>query len=689
MAALRDWVGRAALGWWAAMRLATAIGLVLCLSLFVFRGYQLASFWPVTGGDLWRELPQALLMGLRFDIKAAAVSAFVLWPLLCLPRRIRHGVVGLWVLAFGVLAVTNYFYYQFYKTPIDSVIFGLVDDDTTSVLLTILRDFPLLHIALLLAITLAVMGWAVRRLMQQLVPPDRAHMHPLTAVGLSLLCMGVWVVAGKGTLKGMALQLDQVTATSKPVLNHAIPNGVMSLYFAWNAYKDSTDVGDDRTGLKTYGFNSPQEAALALGGSSFKDERALAHWLVQTGAGRPNGQNLVFVQMESWSAEPLLYQSPQLDVAGDLAQVMPNAWHFRNVDAAHIGTHPALESLLLGTPITPITTGQYRHIPFDWSVARVMQRAGYDTLFVTSGHTGWRELNRVLPTQGFDEVVDAATLRAHFPGAQGGLWGVWDEFLFRYIDERLHDPARRRPLFVYAMPTTHHPPYELPASYHAPDYRVTDWPGDRSDESLLASLKTYRYANDQLAALVQSVSRGGQVRQTVIAATGDHTMRTTGLYTTPSRRGLQHRVPLMVWGAGTATCPDALDAPASHLDIFPTLLPLLGIAHGYLHTGRDLMRCDTASLRTGDQPQTTTPMAVTMLGGVRTATSVWQAGQVTSLGCVNGQGQVSDNCRWSDVLDRQARARLALLDWNVRRHLNQAMHGAPPTSAPRNTSAAR
>ena len=122
-------------------------------------------------------------------------------------------------------------------------------------------------------------------------------------------------------------------------------------------------------------------------------------------------------------------------------------------------------------------------------------------------------------------------------------------------------------------------------------------------------------------AIGRRITRGPAGSQTLIAATGDHTMRTTGLYTTPSRRVLQHRVPLMVWGAGTATCPDALDAPASHLDIFPTLLPLLGIAHGYLHTGRDLMRCDTASLRTGDQPQTTTPMAVTMLGGVRTATS--------------------------------------------------------------------
>jgi phosphoglycerol transferase MdoB-like AlkP superfamily enzyme len=676
MATLRDWTRRAALGGWDAVRLATAVGLLLCLSLSVFRLYQLASFWPDTGQDLWRELPQALLMGFRFDLKAAAVSAFVLWPLLCWPR-VRRGVVGLWVIVFGVLAVTNYFYYQFYKIPIDSVVFGLIDDDTTSVLLTILHDFSLLHISVLQAVTLIVMGWPVRWLMRRFRPAAHSGMHPITGVGLSLLLLLAWIIAGKGTLKGMALQLDNVTATSKPVLNHAIPNGVMSLYFAWNAYKDSSDVGDDRTGLVLQGFQSPQHAAQALGGQALPDEDAIAHWLLREGTGRPNGRHLVFVQMESWSAEPLLYQSAALDVAGQLASVMPQAWHFRNFDAAHIGTHPSLESLLLGTPITPITTGQYRHIPFDWSVARVLKRAGYDTLFVTSGHTGWRELNRVLPTQGFDEVVDAATLRAHFPGAGGGLWGVWDEYLFRYIEERLHDPARRRPLFVYAMPTTHHPPYELPTSYKAPEYRLADWPGDRSDESLIASLKTYRYANDQLAALVQSVSHGPAAQRTLIAATGDHTMRTTGLYNTAARRVLQHRVPFMVWGAGAPSCREALDRPASHLDIFPTLFPLLGVEHGYLQTGRALMSCDaTASARTSGPHSA--PMALTMLGGVRTDSAIWQAGQTTSLGCVTAQGVVSDNCRWSDTVDSQARARLALLDWNVRRHLNRAVKGTPP-----------
>ena len=676
MTTLRDWTRRAALGWWDAVRLATAIGLVLCLSLFVFRLYQLASFWPTPGLDLWPEVPRALLMGLRFDIKAAAVAAFVLWPMLCLPAVFRRATVGLWVGGFGVLAVTNYFYYQFYKTPIDSVIFGLIDDDTTSVLLTILLDFPLLHIAVLLAITLLSMALPIRWLMQRLTPSAQTPMHPLSGIGLSLLCLVLWVMAGKGTLKGMALQLDNVTATSKPVLNHAIPNGVMSLYFAWNAYKDSSDVGDDRTGLHAQGFESPAQAAQALGVSGLSNEDAIARWLLREGQGQPRGQHLVFVQMESWSAEPLMYQSSRLDVAGSLAPVMKEAWHFRNFDAAHIGTHPALETLLLGTPITPITTGQYRHIPFDWSIARVLQRAGYDTLFVTSGHTGWRELNRVLPTQGFDEVVDAATLRAHFGGAEGGLWGVWDEYLFRYVEERLHDPKRRRPLFVYAMPTTHHPPYELPHDYRAPDYQLEDWPADRSDESLIPSLKTYRYANEQLASFVQSVTRGSAGTKTLVAATGDHTMRTTGQYTTPARRVLQHRVPFMVWGAGRAPCREALEAPASHLDIFPTLLPLLGVEHGYLQTGRNLMQCAQPTLAATAQPNAT-PMALSMLGGVRTAHAIWQVGQPNSLGCVNAQGDVSDTCHWSDTLDRQARARLGLLDWNVRRHLNLAMRSAP------------
>ena len=82
-------------------------------------------------------------------------------------------------------------------------------------------------------------------------------------------------------------------------------------------------------------------------------------------------------------------------------------------------------------------------------------------------------------------------------------------------------------------------------------------------------------------------------------------------------------------------------------------------------------------------------MAVTMLGGVRTPGAIWQVGQPTSLGCVNAQGDVSERCPWSDDLDRQARARLGLLDWNVRRHLNLATRSAAPAAPAATAAAAR
>ena len=46
-----------------------------------------------------------------------------------------------------------------------------------------------------------------------------------------------------------------------------------------------------------------------------------------------------------------------------------------------------------------------------------MRQAGYHTLFVTSTRSGWRELDRVLKTQGFDEVIDANNLKAAYPEA--------------------------------------------------------------------------------------------------------------------------------------------------------------------------------------------------------------------------------------------------------------------------------
>jgi phosphoglycerol transferase MdoB-like AlkP superfamily enzyme len=647
------------------MAVGICVGLVLAVWFSVARLLMLAYYWPSPGGELWAELPVALLMGFRFDLKMGAIATLLLFPLLGWRWRMSAVVIQIWTSLFALLAVINFYYYGFYKLPIDSVIFGLVDDDTVAVLHTIWQDFPMLQIAVVLALALWSANVAALRVGQSALQWLQQHWARARHVWLiPVLLLGVLLV-GKGTLKGMALQLDNVTATSKPFLNNVIPNGVTALYNAWDAYRTSTDIGEEDTGLKALGFANFQDAARAYGISATTPD-GVQRALMAAGPNQLNGKNLVFFQMESWSAEPFKYQSKDMDVLAGLTTKLHNAWVFDNFDAAHHGTHPALEAILFNTPVTPITNGKYRHITLDWGVPFAMKKAGYDTLFVTSGQSGWRELNRVLLTQNFDEVIDAATLRAKYPGAEGGIWGVWDSYMFRYIETRLAQQPKGRPLFIYGMSTTNHPPYELPSDYQPFAFDINKWPGDKGSEHLIPNLQTYRYANDELAKFVSAVENSAAAARTLVAATGDHNVRTFGQYATPESQVLRQQVPFIVWGAGNLSCSNALHQAASHLDMFPTLFPMLGIHQGFLMTGRDLAKCPSAR-------DVADAMAVTFIGQARSNHAIWSMGSPNTLACQ----PVGSVCEWEPAQDAKARARVALMDWNIRHHIHQASGKKP------------
>ena len=662
------------LGWVAGAWLVACLGAV--------RLIQLGHYWPADDAGLARELHLALWMGLRFDAKVCASAAMLLWPLLSWRRSARATLV-VWASLYVCLALINFYFYGFYKTPIDSVVFGVIDDDTQAIFKTIWLDFPIGQIALFLIVALSVSLIGVlqiERAWQTLwarwqAQPAAAKL--VTRLGQSFtLSWGLWLslplavlltlMLVKGTLKGVALQPANMTITTQPFLNDAVPNGVTALHNAWFAYSESTHVDDVNAGLKARGFHSAQEAAQALGWGAPNDE-ALAAQLIANGSNQLNGKNLVFFQMESWSAEPLRYQSPQFDVMARLQAPLQKATHFDNFDSAHVGTHPSLEAILLGTPLTPISTGRYREVVYPWGLAQVLKRAGYDTLFVTSGESGWRELDRVLLRQGFDEFVDAAALRLRYPNAGGGVWGVWDSYMMQYIQARLQAQPAHKPLFIYGMTTTHHPPYEVPSEALQIKFDMRQWKGDASSDSLLPSLFTYRYANDVLGSFVSDVQASPLGARTLIAATGDHIMRTVGLYVEPERRVMRQQVPFVVWGAPPLQCASRVHEPASHLDMFPTLLPMLGVNQGYLRTGRNLWDCQAHDALAA-------PMALSFVEQVRTPNAMWQLGQPDTLGCHPPQAP----CSWSAEQDKQARARVALLDWNVRRRVIQATAKVTP-----------
>lgn len=637
------------------------IPLVLALSLI--RWAQIIHFWPAGFSAPATDVLAVAFQGFRFDLKVSAIAGFVLllvlpWASAAATRRIAAGLAGVFVL----LSMVNLHYFGFYKTPIDSLVFGLVEDDTNAVLGTIWHDFPVVTSLMLVVLISWAAAWTHQRITLRAVPDAalRSRSPWLRGVFVFVAFWGL-VFAGKGTLREMALQRQHLTVTTSQFLNDMVPNGVIALKYAWDSRGQSQNLQDPLVGLKTMGFDSPTAAAQVLGlphGSDAEVKAALtAHPALPPGTPK---KNLLFFLMESWSAEPMLYNSPQFDVLGRMAPTLAEpgrSCHFRNFDSAQPGTHPTMEAVLFASPITPLTLGDVGRKPIPWSIAKVARDAGYRTLFVSSVRAGWRSLDRVLPAQGFDEIIDANTLQQRYPEAKLGLWGVWDEYVFRYLRERMAQP-QDKPLFVFVLSSTNHPPYDLPANYQRVPRDMALWKGETSSDTLLPNLDSYHYATDQLGAFVQDMQKGPHKADTVMAATGDHNVRSFGVYAEASRRYLIRQVPFVIWGEGLQ-CGAQQDLPASHRDMFNTLFPLAGIEGPYVNAGRNLLQSAQAPADPSNAPRT-----LFFTGEARNAQGAWQLGNPASFVCT--AAKPAAHCAFSADDDQQERARYGLLDWNVR-----------------------
>lgn len=640
------------------------VPLVVALSLI--RWGQLAYFWPQGYTASGADLASVALQGFRFDLKVSAIAGFLL--LLVLPwvsGKVQGRIVTGLALVYVMLSLINLHYFGFYKTPIDSLVFGLAEDDTAAVLQTIWQDFPVVW-TLLLAGVLTWSSVALHRKLAARIQPDtvlQTH-HLLVKLLVIALALFALLFAGKGTLRQMALQRQHLTVTTSQFLNDMVPNGVIALKYAWDSRAESQNLSDPLVGVKAMGFESARAAAQALGLPYASDEQVKASLYAHDAlpAGAPK-KNLMFFLMESWSAEPMLYQSPTFDVLGRMAPTLQNACHFKNFDSAHAGTHPSLEAILFSTPITPLTLGDTGRRTIPWTVAQVAKEAGYQTLFVTSARSGWRDLNRVLKVQGFDEVVDANNLKEAYPEALLGIWGVWDDYVFKYLSQRMAAQPKDKPIFVFVLTSTNHPPYDLPADYQRVSRDMAQWKGETGSETLIPNLDTYHYATDLLGGFVQEVQKGPLKDNTIIAGTGDHNVRSFGVYADASRRYLVRQVPFVIWG-DKLQCGNQLDQPASHRDMFNTLFPLAGIQGNYINAGRNLLK----DLPAQPNPMNT-PRAMFFTGEARNAQGMWQLGNPKSFVCTSAKP--ASSCEFNALDDQQERARYALLDWNVRISLHK------------------
>ena len=565
---------------WLQETISAIIFFVVSLLVFglirVFFFYWYRSNEPFSGGFV-----DALLMGLRLDARwfgQGLVLSWLLWLLGIFLPKVKLISKALAVLVLGLFVLVdlvNFGFYGFYGAPINSIIFGLAQDDTVAVIVTIWRDWPVITycLALVLLTVIPCVFYKVfrKRASKKFFEGRSVKQQWCTIVAMTVVLTCALGVICRGSLGTFPLRQQDLIVGTNEFINATIPNGFSALYEANKSRKALDLRGGANKVLSNFGFASESEALGVLQeirGSLSIETKPVQH------------QHVVLTVMESMGIDQFDSDSPTNNTLGSLREELNDAFVFRNAISVNNGTFPSLEGLLFDTPLTPLTQSAYGKKQFTFSQALAFKKAGYKTVYLTSGTEKWREVDTNFPIQGFDRIFGAAAIKEKYPQAEFGTWGVGDQWTFQFATDLLAEADNNgEKLFLVILSATNHPPHKVPDGVsvapidtHALPTYITD---DRQSELLKSMMQTYQYASDALGKFIHALRVKGLLEKSLIATTGDHNARLKYEST-----GFWHRqfgVPVIFWVPQEVRIRhENLNTKrwVGHRDIFPTLRAL-------------------------------------------------------------------------------------------------------------------
>jgi hypothetical protein len=607
----------------------------------------------------------AFATGLRVDAKWLAIALLPSWALLLASRRFA----GLWKAAAALaaigwtataaLALINFGFYGFYGTPISTVVFGFFQDDTKAIVKTIWDGWPVgLYFLALAALSILPFAAAKAGAKEDEAPLPKKRFICAAVLGTVLLALII-----RGSFGKFPLRHQDYSVSPDVFINATVPGGPASFYEALKGQRALALRGSPDCALKALGFRDAREAAAAIKAVSSPEEAPAAP---------AAGDHVVFALMEAMGRDFMEANVPGMnDTLGALAAELPHAAAFHNAVSVTGGTFPSLEGLIFDSPLTPLTQSRYGRQGFPFSKVLPFKKAGYRTVFLTSGPEAWRGIDANFPLQGFDKIIGAAHLKQRYPQAEVTTWGVGDEWMFRYARELIREADRRgEKLFLFMLSTSNHGPHRVPDGVRTKPVNAAALPAWIIDPDLpltTAKLKTYQYAANALGRFVHGLRASPEGRRTLIAATGDHNVRIKY-----NPEGLWHHaagVPILFWLPenlrGLQQQAD-VNRWASHRDIFPTLSALVLGQAPALHEGRNLFAKGGADLA----------LSFSALGHKGFAIGGWGAAFIEERGklsCYRWERRrlkAVDECSEKQLLmGRAAAAEEALAEYGIRREL--------------------
>ena len=552
-------------------------GLVLFFLLSLLAGCTLlrvvlyAQFHPAV--PVGADVARAFLTGFQRDLLALLLTTVPLlfWFWILPERRFNtrwHRVLlTLTLFLFWFVQVflysTEYYFFEEFKSRFNTVAVDYLIYPH-EVFVNIWESYPVTLIVGVCASVAGAWTWGARRLFRTMwMQPVRARWRFAWLAGALVLAIGL----------GQTMPFKGVRFSRERVMNELANNGSISFFAA--ALTRNLDYAAFYKTLQIEESYARVRKWLAEPGVEFVSATNSIQRRIPGDASRPR-LNVVLLMEESLGSEffgslgrkrPTL--TPEMDKLAAEEGML-----FTNVYATGNRTVRGFEGILSSFPPLPgdsiVKRDQSENVE---TIARVLKRDGYQTLFLYGGRAFFDNLGPFTSRNGYDRVVE----QKHFAKPTfTTAWGVCDEDLFmRGIEELRSLNQSGKPFLATFMSVSNHKPYTYPKG------RIPEDPAKQKRSHAV------KYSDYALGQFFKAAKKEAFWTNTIFVMVADHGARVYGSQTIPMQ---SYEVPLLIAGPAVVQAPSRQGMLGCLTDVTPTVLGLLGRPYESMFFGRDLLK---------------------------------------------------------------------------------------------------
>ena len=567
--------------------------------------------------------PRLLFNILRFDVQVVCyvlllptVLTFVFTALrkswtervLSRFRRLYFSIVSTLLLAISGIDMG---FYANFNNHINLTFFDFFNEGPMSLIQTIWEEYHCVYEAIVFLLIFLPVLLLIRRIelgnsssRHSLQSVSRHRLSRLEVIKLSatiLLYIAFLVIGMRGSVWRFPLQIEDTFVSNQKLLNDLVPNAIYMLKKAYKEKSNAFKIAKTDDLLHEYKFKSLQEALDVYTDGQIKIAKndtltALQCALfAEVGDSLKQAQpNIVIIYSESWSNYLFNLQQKDAEMYFGLDRHFKEDLLFRNFQSVQNGTVASLENLFVSTPFPRFFASAYRFKPLSTSIALPFKASNYTTIFMSGMDAAWENCAEALVHQQFDAIYDKFFILKDYPHATYNSIGVYDEYLFQALLDKLNKPSKKRQM-IAVMTTTNHPPFEFPKDLKLPPLPESFYSkkcfAEHNRKVLDKYLTGFRYYNKVLNEFLNRFKASTAAKNTILIITGDHNVRSILNYDAVDKR-YEHSVPLYIY-LSPYLRKEAYNKLTkrwgSHDDILATLAPFAFRNTKYFKMGKNLL----------------------------------------------------------------------------------------------------